>query len=175
MKIIVIFLLINTAFVCNIFCTNLEMFKEAVKNGIEDQVKQILKKQHDILLTDTTGPTALHLAVEKGNYKIVKKIIKNLNNKPAHEAYEYLSITTNDKSHYTAYQCANAKAQEIQDLKKQISSFDKELKTLQQQKQELLSSIKDISHKESLLKQSGNQEAFFSKQEEKAIDLLHNF
>ncbi len=122
-----------------------------------------------ILLTDTNPPTALHLAAEEGNLAIVRKIVASLKNFLAHEASSYLSINSNDKKRYTAYQCANAKAQEIKELKKQIGFFDKELTTLQQQKQELLSSIENISQEEALLKKAGNQKAFFSKQEEKNL------
>lgn len=169
MKKIFILFWIMAAFASDIFAIELAFLKEAIINGDESQAKQILQEFPKILLTDTNPPTALHLAAEEGNLAIVKNIIASLKNFLAHEASSYLSTTSNDKYSYTAYQCANAKAQEIEELKKQIGSFDKELTTLEQQKQELLSSIKNISQEEALLKKAGNQKAFFSKQEEKNL------
>ena len=169
MKKMLILFLIASTFTKQIFAVELEFLKEAIINGNEEQAKQILKEFRQILLTDKSAPTALHLAAQEGNLKISKKIIKSLKGLPAHEASSYLSIASNDESRFTAYQFANNKAEEIKKIKEQINFFDKELKNLQQQKQNLLSIIENISQEEILLKQSSNQRVFFSKQEEKSL------
>lgn len=154
MKKMLILFLITSAFTSQIFAVELEFLKEAIINGNEEQAKQILKESPQILLTDKSAPTALHLAAQEGNLKISKKIIKSLKGLPAHEASFYLSITSDDKNQYTAYLFANNKAEEIKKIKEQINSFDKKLKNLQQQKQNLLSIIENISQEEKRLQEN---------------------